>query len=81
MTEIVLTAEQLKIVAESEYDVPAFDEDGNFIGHIAPYRSPDNMTEEEIIKECKRRLASNQRRIPSAEVLKGLDEILKAKQS
>ena len=81
MTDIVLTAEQSAILEKAGDLFRMRDPSGKSLGFFGPTLAPPNLTEPEIIEECKRRLASNQRRIPSSEVLKGLDEMMKAKQS
>ncbi len=66
MTEIILTGDQMHQLASATDDVVIADGQGNVI-----VRLPPKISEEEaaIIDEAKRRLASDQPRIPSSEVL------------
>jgi len=68
MSEIVLNAEQAKILAEAGRAVTVRDERGQIVGTLTP--SPGFTPEE--IEEARRDLASNQRRYTTAEVLEHL---------
>jgi hypothetical protein len=72
MTEIILTADQMHRLASATDDVVIADGHGNVI-----VRLPPKISEEEaaIIKEAKRRLASDQPMIPSSEVLERLKRL------
>jgi hypothetical protein len=71
MTEIILTGDQLNQLASATDDVVIADGQGNVI-----VRLPPRISEEEaaIIAEAKRRLASDQPRVPFSDVLKRLKE-------
>lgn len=72
MTEIILTGDQLHQLASATDDVVFADGQGNVI-----VRLPPKISEEEaaIIAEAKRRLASDQPRIPSSEVVARLKRL------
>jgi hypothetical protein len=72
MTEIILTGDQLHQLASATDDVVIADGQGNVI-----VRLPPKISEKEaaIIEEAKRRLASDQPRIPSSEVLARLKRL------
>jgi hypothetical protein len=72
MTEIILTGDQMHQLASATDDVVIADGHGNVI-----VRLPPKISEEEaaIIAEAERRLASDQPRIPSSEVLARLKRL------
>ena len=72
MTEIILTGDQMHQLASATDDVVIADGRGNVI-----VRLPPKISEKEaaIIEEAKRRLASDQPRIPSSEVLARLKRL------
>ncbi len=72
MTEIILTGDQMHQLASATDDVVIADGQGNVI-----VRLPPKLAEKEaaIIKEAERRLASDQPRIPSSEVLARLKRL------
>jgi hypothetical protein len=72
MTEIILTGDQMHQLASATDDVVIADSQGNVIVRLPPKISEK---EAEIIEEAKRRLASDQPRIPSAEVLARLKRL------
>jgi hypothetical protein len=45
MPEIVLTAEQARLVAESPTPVPVRDPQGNLLGHLEPPLTPERIAE------------------------------------
>jgi hypothetical protein len=59
-----LTPEQAQVVAQAQQSVQVCDSNGNVLGHIEPI----GFTQEEIA-EAKRRLASDQPRYTSQQVL------------
>ena len=66
MLEIVLTDEQAKAVASALKPVPVRDSRGNVLGCIAP------IWTEEDLADAKRRLASDEPRYTTAQVLEHL---------
>jgi hypothetical protein len=72
MTEIILTGDQLHQLASATDDVVFADGQGNVIVRLPPKISDEEAA---IIKEAKRRLASNQPMIPYSDVLKRLKEL------
>ena len=72
MTEIILTCDQLHQLASATDDVVFADGQGNVIVRLPPRISNDEAA---IIEEAKRRLASDQPRIPSSEVLARLKRL------
>jgi hypothetical protein len=72
MTEIILTGDQLQQLASATDDVVIADVQGNVIVRLPRRISAE---EAEIIEEAKRRLASDQPRIPYSDVLKRLKEL------
>jgi hypothetical protein len=72
MTEISLTGDQMQQLASSTEDVVIADGQGNVIVRLPPKVS---AKEAAIIEEAKRRLASDQPRIPSSEVLARLKRL------
>ena len=72
MTEIILTGDQMHQLASATDDVVIADGQGNVI-----VRFPPKISEKEaaIVEEAKRRLASDQPRIPSSEVLERLKRL------
>jgi hypothetical protein len=72
MTEIILTSDQMHQLASATGDVVIADGRGNVI-----VRLPSKISDDEaaIIAEAKRRLASDQPRIPSSEVLSRLKRL------
>jgi hypothetical protein len=74
MTQIVLTSEQMHQLASATDDVVIADGHGNVI-----VRFPAKISQEEaaIIDEAKRRLASDQPKIPSSEVVTRLKSLHK----
>ncbi len=71
MSHIVLNHEQVKILFESQEPVEVRDPSGTILGKI------DRNSEQLIVQEAKRRLASNQPRFSSQEVqthLQALEE-------
>jgi len=71
MTEIILTGDQMHQLASATDDVVIADGHGNVI-----VRLPPKISEKEaaIIEEAKRRLASDQPRVPFSDVLRRLKE-------
>jgi hypothetical protein len=71
MTEIILTGDQMHQLASATDDVVIADGQGNVIVRLA------KISEQEaaIVEEAKRRLASDQPRIPSSEVLARLKRL------
>jgi hypothetical protein len=72
MTEIILTGEQMHQLASATDDVVFADEQGNVIVRLSP---KDFSQEAAIIEEARRRLASDQPRIPSSDVLARLNRL------
>jgi 23S rRNA maturation mini-RNase III len=72
MTEIVLTGDQMHQLASATDDVVFADGQGNVIVRL---QLKFTEKEEAIIKDAKRRLASDQPRIPSSEVLARLKRL------
>jgi hypothetical protein len=72
MTEIILTGDQLHQLASATDDVVFADGQGNVIVRLPPKISDEEAA---IIDEAKRRLASDQPRIPSSEVLARLKRL------
>ncbi|MBP86661.1 MAG: hypothetical protein CMJ64_08095 [Planctomycetaceae bacterium] len=72
MAEITLNDEQAKILAHSGEVVIVRDPRGNVIGHLAPNKARDEAA---IVAEAKQRLASNQPRYSTAEVLDHLSSL------
>lgn len=68
MVQLVLTDEQLRVLAEAGYSLPIVDANGRLVGMA----SPPPLTPEEIA-EAKRRLASDQPRYTTEEMLRELD--------
>lgn len=74
MQRIVLTEEQERVLATSKGQIPMYDSQGRLMCYMDWFGTPL----EEVIAECKRRQASNEPRIPSAQVqahLRKLEEI------
>lgn len=71
MTEIILTGDQMHQLASATDDVVIADGQGNVIVRIAPKISEKEAA---IIEEAKRRLASDQPRLPFSDVLRRLKE-------
>jgi hypothetical protein len=71
MTEIILTGDQMHQLASATDDVVIADGQGNVI-----VRLPHKISEKEaaIVEEAKRRLASDQPRVPFTDVLRRLKE-------
>jgi hypothetical protein len=71
MSELILSDEQAKIVAQARKPVTVRDSKGNVLGFVAPVWTEADVT------EAKRRLSSGERRIPSERVeahLRALEE-------
>jgi hypothetical protein len=71
MVQLVLTDEQLRVLAEAGYSLPIVDANGRLVG----VASPPPFTDEEIA-EAKRRLASDQPRYTTAEVIAKLNALV-----
>lgn len=71
MTEIILTGDQMHQLASATDDVVIADGHGNVIVRLPPKISDEEAA---IIDEAKRRLASDQPRVPFADVLRRLKE-------
>jgi hypothetical protein len=72
MTEIILTSDQMHQLESATDDVVIADGQGNVIVRLPPKISDEEAA---IIAEAKRRLASDQARIPSSEVLARLKRL------
>lgn len=72
MTEIILTGDQMHQLAAATDDVVIADGRGNVIVRLSPKISDEEAA---IIEEAQRRLASDQPRIPSSEVLARLKRL------
>jgi len=72
MTEIILTGDQMHQLASATDDVVIADGQGNVIVRVPPRISEKEAA---IVEEAKRRLASDQARIPSSEVLARLKRL------
>lgn len=72
MTEIILTTDQSRQFANATDGVVFCDHSGQVIVRVPPACSDE---EKAIIAEAKRRLASDQPRIPSSEVLARLKRL------
>jgi hypothetical protein len=72
MTEIILTGDQAHQLASATDDVVIADGQGNVIVRLPPKMSENEAA---IVEEAKRRLASDQPRIPSSEVLARLKRL------
>jgi hypothetical protein len=72
MTEITLTDDQARAIAKATGQVVLRDAAGKIVATIPPRVSDDEW---EIVAESKRRLASNERRYTTAEVLARLDSL------
>jgi len=72
MTEIILTGDQTQQLASATDDVVIADVKGNVIVRLPPRISAEEAA---IVEEAKRRLASDQPRIPFSDVLKRLKEL------
>jgi hypothetical protein len=72
VTEIILTGDQLHQLASATDDVVFADGQGNVIVRLPPKISDEEAA---IIDEAKRRLASDQPRIPYSDVIKRLKEL------
>jgi hypothetical protein len=71
MTEIVLTSDQSQLFSQAIDGVVLCDTTGKVIARIPPVISDE---EKAIIAEAKRRLASDEPRVPFSDVLKRLKE-------
>lgn len=71
MTEIILTGDQMHQLAAATDDVVIADGQGNVIVRLPPKISENEAA---IIEEAKRRLASDQPRLPFSDVLRRLKE-------
>jgi len=71
MTEIILTGDQMHQLASATDDVVIADGQGNVIVRLPPKISEKDAA---IVEEAKRRLASDQPRVPFSDVLKRLKE-------
>ncbi len=72
MAELVVNDAQAKIISSATEEILVRDAQGNVLARIPPVLSED---EDAIVKEAKRRLASDQPRYPTAEVLERLDSL------
>jgi hypothetical protein len=72
MTEIILTGDQMHQLASATDDIVFADGQGNVIVRL---QLKFSEREAAIIKEAKRRLASDQPRIPSSDVLERLKRL------
>ncbi len=72
MTEIILTSDQSQQFANATDGVVFCDPTGQVIARVPPVCSDE---EKAIVAEAKRRLASDQPRIPSSEVLARLNRL------
>ncbi len=72
MTEITLTSEQTEQLASATDGIVFFDTKGKVVGRIPAECSEE---EEAIIREAKRRLASDQPRIPFSEVIERVESM------
>ena len=71
MTHIILTTDQSQLFSQATDGVVFCDPTGKVIARIPPVISDE---EKAIIAEAKRRLASDQPRVPFSDVLKRLKE-------
>jgi len=74
MPHIVLTEDQARVVATATESVEVIDPQGRVVNFLTPL----DPVLAETIRECKRRLASSEPRVPSDQVcahLRRLDEI------
>jgi hypothetical protein len=71
MTQIILTGDQVHQFASATDDIVFADGHGNVIVRLPAKVSKDEAA---IIEEAKRRLASNQPRVPFSDVVKGLKQ-------
>jgi hypothetical protein len=71
MVQIVLTDEQAQVVASALQPVRVCDSQGNFLGSITPIWTAED------IADAKRRLASNEPRYTTAQVLEYLRSLEK----
>lgn len=72
MTHITLTSDQTLAVAAATDGVVIADQHGNVIARIPPKLSAE---ESAIVEQAKQRLASDEARIPSADVLARLKQL------
>jgi hypothetical protein len=72
MTQIILTGDQMHQLASATDDVVIADGQGNVIARLPPKSSDKDSA---TLAEAKRRLASDQPRIPSSEVLARLKRL------
>lgn len=72
MTRITLTSEQTAVLAAATEPVLITDCNGKAIANVPCVPLDEDAA---IIAECKRRMASDSRRIPSEEVLAKLDRL------
>jgi hypothetical protein len=72
MTEIVLTSDQSEQFAKATDGVVLCDAAGNVVARIPPKTTDE---EAEIVAEAKQRLASDQPRIPSSDVVARLKRL------
>lgn len=74
MVQITLTSDQTQLLASATDGVVIADSAGNVIAQIPPKISEEEAA---IVAEAKRRLASDQPRIPYSEVLQRIKELEK----
>jgi hypothetical protein len=72
MTEIILTSDQSQLFTSATDGVVFCDPAGNVIGRVPPVLDAE---ESAIVAEARRRLASDQPKIPSSEVLARLKRL------
>ncbi len=72
MTDIVVTDEQAQVIVNSTDEVLIRDQNGNVLGRIVSEPSPDDAA---ILDEAKRRLASDQPRYTTRQVLDHLKSL------
>jgi len=72
VTEIILTSDQTQLLVNASDGVVFCDTTGNIVVRIPPKLDEEELA---IVAEAKRRLASDQPRIPSSEVLARLDRL------
>lgn len=78
MVQINLTSDQMKLVAEATKkteEIAIADSDGKVMVRFARFAKAESVEEAEMIAEAKRRLASDQPRIPSQVVLERLKNL------
>jgi hypothetical protein len=72
MSDLILNSDQAELLAQATETVFVRNPESELLGQITPQMSPEDA---KVVEECRRRLASDQRRYSTEEVLVRLNSM------